>query len=47
MSGTASLESQLTQIGYGIIAGLVIVVAVIIWIAMRDARPRKDDKEER
>lgn len=42
-----SLESQLTQIGYGVIAGIAIVVVVVIWIAVRDARSRKNDKEER
>lgn len=47
MSGTTSLESQLTQIGYGVIAGITIAVVILIVIAVRDARSRKNDKEER
>ena len=47
MNDASSLESQLTQIGYGVIAGIAIAVLILIVIAVRDARSRKNDKEER
>ncbi len=46
MNDTTVLESDLTQIGYGVIAAIAIVVVLVVWIAVRDARSRKNDKEE-